>query len=350
MSEDDDKPSTSWESTLPEATSEDLQPSERVLSQSEINTLLGNDHPEKMIGIDALLSNRRVSHERLPMLEVVFERLIRQLTTTLRNFTSDNVEISMHDFTSVRFGDFINSIPSPTLLGVAKAVDWNNFCLMSIGSSLIYTIVDVLLGGRKVESMKRTESRSYTSIERNLMVSMMQLLLIDLSAAFSPIEKVTFQFDRIETNPRFAGIARALDAAVVVTLKIDMDSKGGILQIILPYATLEPVRDSLLQTFMGEKFGQDRIWENHLAGSLWNTDIDIEAILGKTQLTLQEVLEWKAGSQLILKTKPDSQIHIRSGDIDIWKAQIGQRSGNVSIRITESYLKEEEVENHGYSY
>lgn len=353
--DNDNKKGSSWESTLqqadPESAVHDKDMSDRLLSQNEIDALLGFENPEiaedKSIGIDAILGNRTVAYERLPMLEVVFERLIRQLTTTLRNFTSDNVEISIKEFTSVRFGDFLNSIPLPALLSVVKAVEWNNFCLFAVSSTLIYSVVDVLLGGRKVESMRRVEGRSYTTIERNLVVRMINLILGDLSVAFNPISKVDFRFERLETNPRFTGIARALDAAIVVTLQIDMEDKGGHIQIALPYSTLEPVRESLLQMFMGEKFGQDRIWENHLAGALWVSDIQLEAILGETEVTLEEVLSWKPGSQLILKTKPDSQIDVRCGDLDLWKANIGQRSGNISIRIAQSYIQEgEENELH----
>jgi len=44
-----------------------------------------------------------------------------------------------------------------------------------------------------------------------------------------------------------------------------MEDRGGRLELLLPYATLEPVRELLLQQFMGEKFGRDSIWETHLA-------------------------------------------------------------------------------------
>ena len=36
-----------------------------------------------------------------------------------------------------------------------------------------------------------------------------------------------------------------------------MEDRGGRLELLLPYATLEPVRELLLQMFMGEKFGRD---------------------------------------------------------------------------------------------
>src|SRR5580700_6208603 len=126
---------------------------ERILTQEEIDSLLGfsladvnlNDNS----GIRAIIDSAMVSYERLPMLEIVFDRLVRLMTTSLRNFTSDNVEVSLDRITSVRFGDYLNSIPLPAILGVFKAEEWENSGLLTVNSNLIYSIIDVLLGGRR---------------------------------------------------------------------------------------------------------------------------------------------------------------------------------------------------------
>src|SRR6185503_14275000 len=122
----------------------------------------------------------------------------------------------------------------------------------------------------------------------------------DLSAAFDPLSPVTFRFDRLETNPRFAAIARPANAAVLARLRVDMDDRGGRLELLLPYATLEPVRELLLQMFMGEKFGRDSIWESHLAGQLWNTNVSIQAVLDTFVASLRDVMNWKVGTHLQL--------------------------------------------------
>jgi len=135
-----------------EAEGEPAQP-ERVLNQAEIDNLLGfNDGPagdESRSGMQRIISSGLVSYERLPMLEIVFDRLVRIMSTSLRNFTSDNVEVSLDNITSLRFGDYLNSIPLPAMLAVFKAEEWDNFGLMTVDSSMIYSIVDVLLGGRR---------------------------------------------------------------------------------------------------------------------------------------------------------------------------------------------------------
>ncbi|MBZ0325119.1 MAG: flagellar motor switch protein FliM, partial [Alphaproteobacteria bacterium] len=225
----------------------------RVLNQDEIDSLLGFDangeDPNGLSGINALLNNALVSYERLPMLEVVFDRLVRLLTTSMRNFTSDNVEVSLDSITSIRFGDYLNSVPLPAMLTVFKADLWDNFGLLTIDSALIYSVVDVLLGGRRGTSALRVEGRPYTTIERTLVERMIHVLLEDLSAAFEPLSPVNFSFDRMETNPRFATIVRPANVSVVAKLRIDMEDRGGRIDLLLPYATLEPVREMLLQMF-----------------------------------------------------------------------------------------------------
>ena len=133
----------------------------RVLNQNEIDSLLGVDDSESRSrdnsGIRAIIDSALVSYERLPMLEVVFDRLVRMMSTSLRNFTSDNVEVSIDNITSIRFGDYLNSIPLPAMLAVLKAEEWDNFGLITIDSALIYSIVD---GGSPVE--QRTASRNST--------------------------------------------------------------------------------------------------------------------------------------------------------------------------------------------
>src|SRR3974390_1114009 len=148
---------------------------ERVLTQDEIDSLLGFSLTDVSLndnsGIRAIIDSAMVSYERLPMLEIIFDRLVRLMTTSLRNFTSDNVEVSLDRITSVRFGDYLNSILLPAILAVFKAEEWDNFGLFTVESSLIYSMIDVLLGGRRGTSVIRIEGRPYTTIETSLVKS-----------------------------------------------------------------------------------------------------------------------------------------------------------------------------------
>ena len=318
-----------------------------VLDQDEIDSLLGIggdlDGAEDGSGVQAILNSALVSYERLPMLEVVFDRLVRMMSTSLRNFTSDTVEVTLDSITSARFGDYLNSIPLPAMLTVFKAEEWDNYGLMIIDSSLIYSIVDVLLGGRRGNAAMRIEGRPFTTIERNLVERMIHVVLGDLSAAFDPLSPVTFRFERLETNPRFATIARPANAVIITQLRVDMDDRGGRIELMLPYATLEPVRELLLQMFMGEKFGRDSIWENHLTSELWQTEVSIQAVLDRVDLPLGEVLNWTVGSRLQLSCAPNSLVELRCGDAPMFTGQMGRKSNAIAVRISDRLIPESEL-------
>ena len=310
----------------------------RVLNQDEIDSLLGFDGASgdegERNGIRAIINSALVSYERLPMLEVVFDRLVRMMTTSLRNFTSDNVEVSLDNITSIRFGDYLNSIPLPAILGVFRAMEWDNYGLLTVDSSLIYSIVDVLLGGRRGTAAMRIEGRPYTTIERTLVETMIEVILADLSAAFEPLAPVTFNFERIETNPRFATIARPANAAILIRLRIDMEDRGGRVEMLIPYATLEPVRELLLQMFMGEKFGRDSIWESHLASELWATEIEIEAVLDETRMTLRQVMEFEPGTTIMFNSTRESKVKLRCGGVGLMLGSMGRVGNTLAIQVT----------------
>jgi flagellar motor switch protein FliM len=341
MAEETPAESSGGDATDGQAAIDEAGGATRVLSQNEIDSLLGfeNDGGNgENSGIMALINSALVNYERLPMLEVVFDRLVRLLSTSLRNFTSENVEVSLDQMSSVRFGDYLNSIPLPAMLAVFKAEEWDNSALMMVDSAMIYSVVDVLLGGRRGTAAMRVEGRPYTTIERNLVERLVRVVLADISSAFDPLSPVTFRFDRLETNPRFATIARPANAAMLAKLRIDMEDRGGKIEVVIPYATLEPIRDLLLQMFMGEKFGRDSIWETHLGTELLATDMSMHAVLDEVSVALGDVMNWRVGSQLLLNVKPDDMVELRAGEIPLFRGKMGQRNTRMAVQIDHSTI------------
>jgi len=261
------------------------------------------------------------------------------MSTSLRNFTSDNIEISIDNTSSIRFGDYLNSIPLPAMLAVFRAEEWDNYGLMTIDSNLIYSIVDALLGGRRGTAAMRIEGRPYTTIEQTLIERMISVILKDLCAAFEPLSPVTFTLDRLETNPRFASIAQASNAAILVKMRADMEDRGGKLEMILPYATIEPVRELLLQRFMGEKFGRDTIWENHLANELWRTEVPVEAVLDEQVMSLGDILGLKVGQTMMLNATADSEIGIRCNGVSMMAGRMGRIGNHVAVKIESNKVR-----------
>lgn len=311
----------------------DLDPATRF-DQAGIDALFGDlDVPApRAAGLKAVIDSRVISHERLPMLEAVFERMMRSFSTSLRNLTSDAIEIGLDQITSVRFGDFMDNLPLPAMLGVFHVPEWENYGIATVDAGLVYAVVDALLGGRG-NGTPRIDGRSFTTIELTLVSRMLTLALSDLVAAFAPLAPIAIALDRIETNPRFAAIAGPTNLTAVATFRIAIDGRGGAMSILLPYATLEPVRAALLQRFMGEKRGRANIWRDHLAQEILATTVSVDVLLAERMIPLREAKALALGQHLSLGGLPDGPVTLCCGGVPLGSGHVGQRGSRIAVRI-----------------
>jgi flagellar motor switch protein FliM len=317
--------------------SPDLAGADRILNQEEIDQISGFSLHELSAtgagGIRAIVDSGVVAYERLPMLEIIFDRMIRLLSTSLRNFFQDNVEVTLHNITSVRFGDYLNSIPLPVQLAVFRAEGWDNSGLVTIESNLAYSTLDLLLGGKRGGLAKSLDGRPFTRIEMQLVKRMVEIVLADAELSFQPLSPVRFVVDRIEKNPRFATITRPANAAILIDLKLDMEGKGGLLQLILPYATIEPIRDLLMQSFLGETLGRDSIWEGHLATEIWQADVAIDVVLQEIRMPLKKVLSLEVGDTLMFDARPTELVTLRCGDWGLTQGRVGRIDDKIAVQV-----------------
>lgn len=226
-----------WKTAADADIASELPFSGPILSQGEIDSLLGFARGWR--GQSAIVYSTCAPYERLPTLEGALDRLARLMSTSLGGFTSGNVEVSIEQIASIGFGD-PDPMPLPAIMAVFRAGQVGNFGLVAVDDNLIHSAVVALLGARRGGLPTRVEDRPYTAIERTLVTRMIEVVLADAREAFSPLTEAEFQLDRIETDPRFATIAGPRDAAIVVKLRIDMEDRGGRLELVLPRGAIDP--------------------------------------------------------------------------------------------------------------
>jgi len=306
-----------------------------MFDQADIDALFGNAGGPAQVktGLKAVIESNVITHERLPMLEVVYDRMVRTFATSMRNLTSDAIDVSLEEITSIRFGDFMNRVALPTMIGVFRIEEWENYGLITVEPGLIYAVVDALLGGRRGGGTPMIDGRGFTSIEQGLVSRMLELALVDMSAGLEPITPATMKLERVETSPRFAAIAGPTNICAVATFRVDMEGRGGKFSILLPYATIEPVRHTLNQRFMGEKLGRDNIWEAHMASEIRQTNVCVDVVLGEKILTLGEVRSLAVGQTIPLHKGPEETLDLQCGGVTLGRAHIGQRRNNIAIRL-----------------
>src|SRR5690606_259627 len=115
----------------------------------------------------------------------------------------------------------------------------------------------------------------------------------------------------------------------------DMEDRGGNIELLLPYATIEPIRDVLLQMFMGEKFGRDPIWEGHLATEIAQAETSVDVVLYEAELPLKQLMKLGVGDTLELEIRPDTLVSVRCGDVTLTEGRMGRVGDRVAVRIVQ---------------
>lgn len=295
-----------------------------------------NRRPDSMKN-DALsrLTGAAGVYERLPMLDVIADRLVRLLTSGMRQFTSRTAKISIERYAVMKFGEALGTFPDPGLISVTAARSWDGKVLMAADAEMIFALVEVLMGGRQ-QPVSTEPQRAFTSIERRLAQRTLNVVAQNLSTAFDPIAKVDFEGERIETNPEFVVICRENTPTVLLTLRIAFERVGGLVSIAIPYSTLESVRKALLKMFVNDKFGRDPVWEQHLNTEVRRTELALTGVLHERMIPLGDVANWKPGMTVMLPVsvgKPSARLMCNS--VPLFEGEMGQSNGSLAVRIEE---------------
>ncbi len=308
---------------------------EERAQQKTLNNKNAGPTPHSASGIKAVLERSLQSYDRLPMLEIIFEKFVRPLSTALRNLTSEAVNISILEFNSLRFGNYFGTLTNNFSIAIFRAVEWENFGLIILENKMIFSFVDLLLGGKKntIHITDQENDKVLTSIEQGIARQFTEIVLNELSQAFDQISPTTFNFERLESNPNFVTISRPGDAIIVLKLSIEIDEQIKTMDIMIPYKTIEPIKEQMQQVFLGDKFGNDQEWESMLISSINDVKLPIEAVITNKISTIKEISNLKIGDTIIMEHSKDKDITVRSGPIPLFTGKIGKVENKVAINL-----------------
>ena len=323
-----------------------------VLSQGEVDALLRgvgdgdietetDEAPEEVSGIVPydLTSQEKIIRGRLPTLDIINQLFSRLFKNTFSTLMRKSVNVSTVSTDTIKFGDFIRSLPVPSSLHIFRMEPLRGHGLIVVESKLVFAVVDTFFGGSGAKEAKITE-RDFSAIEVRMTKSVILSVLEDWEKAWRPVHTVTTNFVRSEVNPQFAAIVPPTDIVLVILFEIEMENISGTLTICLPYAAIEPVIPKLKAQFQSEELEVDQVWVRRLRAELLSTDIEIIAELGGTQITPEELMHFKVGDTLILGNDVTDPLILKVGGNPKFKGFPGVSRGNKAIQITEVIERE----------
>jgi flagellar motor switch protein FliM len=279
-----------------------------ILSQDEVDSLLdGLDSgeveavkdkakPEKIDGIIAydFTSQDKVVRARMPTFDVINERLSREVRATLSSLLQTNVDVSANPFDTLKFSEFVRSLPVPTSLHVFRMEPLRGHGLIVLESQLVYNLIDTFFGGEAL-GKARVEGREFTNIEEVMIKKAVVAVLKNIEASWAPIEPVKTTLIRSEMNPQFTAIVLPTDLVLVTRFEIELEQSAGNLVVCYPYSMIEPMRNKLSSGVQAEVEEIDTNWRKMIREVILESEIVLRIELGKTEITGERLIYMQKG-------------------------------------------------------
>jgi flagellar motor switch protein FliM len=338
----------------------------QVLSQSEVDALLaavsdgdgggggGDAAPasgggaapaaaakveDKVVVAYDLTSQDRIIRGRLPQLEVIYEKFMRSFRVSLSSALRKIASITLASTDFLKFGEFINTLPMPTCMSVLRFANLRGSALLVIESKLAYALVDSFFGGAD-RPYTKIEGKDFTQIELSIVRKVVDLAIDDMEIAWESVEKIGASFVRTEVNPQFVGIVPPTDVVIASTFDVELENANGTITVVIPYSTIEPIKQKLSSGFQIESDQTDKkLWTSIIKEQLLVTDLNLKVNLGETFIDLGELMKLKVGDVIPLDSDATGELDLQIEGVKKFKCYSGVHHGCVAVQVTREIEK-----------
>ncbi|MBR1391962.1 MAG: flagellar motor switch protein FliM [Lachnospiraceae bacterium] len=323
-----------------------------VLSQNEIDNLLQalssgeldaddiKDNDEKQVKDYDFARPSKFSKEHLRTLEIIFEHYGRLLSTNLPVYLRKSVQVEVMNSEAVTYSEFSNALSNPVLLGIVNFSPLKGTIVMEMASNLGYAMIERMLGGNGDPLEK---NRDFTEIELLIVERIMGVCVDLLREPWMNVVEVLPRLERIETNSQFAQIISPSEMIAIVTMNIKVGDVEGLMNICLPYLTLESVMDKLNTKYwfstMQDKDEQQ--YTEALEALISRAPIPVKAVLGKSLISVNDFINLQVGDIIRLDSKINQELDVYVGNIKKFSALPGASGDDYAVRVT-SVIREEQ--------
>ena len=323
-----------------------------VLSQNEIDSLLKalstgeldvdemKDDKGKQVKNYDFARPVKFSKEHLRTLEIIFEHYGRLLSTNLPVYLRKSVQVEVMSAETVTYSEFSNALSNPVLLGIVNFSPLPGNIVIELAENLGYAIVDRMLGGT---GLPLDKMREFSEIELLILERIYNVGVNLLSEPWASVCNIDARLERIETNSQFAQIISPSEMIALVTLNIRLGEVEGLMNICLPYMTLEPVMDNLntKNWYASLQEKDEQQYSDTIEALIARAPMPIKAVLGKSAISVNDFLGLQRGDIIRLNTRADEELDVYVGNIKKFTALPGESGDNYAVRIT-SVIREEQ--------
>jgi flagellar motor switch protein FliM len=316
----------------------------QILSQDEVDALLkgletgeveGDREPAEREGdyqaCDWNAQGRNLKGN-LPLFGLVNSRIAQALRSTLSGSLRKLVDVDPGQLEIIKFEEFQRSLPVPTSLHLFRMTPLRGMGLMVIESRLVFNLVEAYFGGSGVGSTK-VEGRDFTPIEKRIIDKVVSMAMTNMREAWEEVFPIKAEFVRSESNPLAINVVPPSEFLLCVKFEVELNKSAGSITICIPYSAIQPIREKLAGTYQVEEVETDRVWINAVMDHLQDTEVEMSVDLGKTFLSVRELLNMKEGDILVLQKAVQGRLTAKVEGIPKFEGFAGKSRSKKVFRV-----------------
>lgn len=320
---------------------------ERILSKDEISELLSAVREgEVETGAEAMLAEPRrqirkldlvqapgLSRWKIPNLDLIIDAFGRNYAISLTNRLRRPVLASLTGIESIGFEAALGQVSPNSAIGILNLDPFKTAGLLIIDEALAYPLLEMLLGG-SADNRQGTPNRPLTAIEMNLLRSLMDDSCADLAKAFNALERLNPSLVKLENSLRLVNIVTPEAGVLMARFKMTLDRITGSIWLMIPHASLEPLRERLRDSVLSVATQANEAWPGQLEACVRQVQTTLRVQVGEVGLNVRDILNFQVGDIIDLGCAPSAPLKVLVEDRPKFWAQAGVRNGNKAIRVS----------------
>lgn len=316
------------------------------LTQDEVDALLNHDGlDESQTDDDHQAANEtnhssvraydmgrqeRIVRGRMPTFEIINARFARFFQIGLYDFMRRAADVTPGTTNTVKFNELVRSLPVPANINMVSMKPLRGTALIIFDPDLIFLIVDNMFGGDG-RFHTRVEGREFTRTEQRIIRRMLEVMFESYAKAWKTIYPIQLEFIRAEMNPQFASVTTPGEIVVTTSFELNLGGNAGEFHVCIPYTMLEPIREQLTSSLQGDHLEIDKHWVRSLTRQVQSAEVELIANLGRTRMTLRQILNMQAGDVISLDI-PDT-VTAQVDNVPIMECHYGVLNDRYALKV-----------------
>ncbi|HEV8069234.1 MAG TPA: flagellar motor switch protein FliM [Planctomycetaceae bacterium] len=334
-----------------------------ILSQSEVESLLAalDTGPQRSEPQQSAATSRsdayggqvsvydfkrpeRVSKEQMRAFQAMHDGFSREFGAVLSGMLRTIVEVKLSSVDQLTYGEFVFSLENMTCFNVMRAEGLDGHMILDLTPSIIFPIVDRLLGGGK-SAKYSIPSRPLTEIELRLIDRIIERAIEGLEKSWASVCELKLRVTQVESNPQLVQIVPPNEVIVLISFEITMGEIRGIMNLCIPFNTIEPLMGNLSSDTWSAytKRTADPRQKLNLQTGVGKGKVKMVVGLADTRLTAQEIMGLSVGDVIMTEKGREQPLEVYIEGRPLFRGSAGLLKGHKAIQISSSIARTEDL-------